>query len=163
MITRQRHGWTLVELLIATALILGGGAALLLGMHSALIHAEYLAQFQTAINAAQGELERLSAIPYDTLASGAQFAQARSAGQRIDLPTLPGGALAIQIQPVDPSNPTRELLNLHVAACWQSRGRRIGEDQNCNGQLDPGEDRPTPGNNWIDSPVMVSTRIARRG
>ena len=165
-------GWTLVEILVGTVLLIGGGGAVLLGMNSALIHADYLSQFQVAMNAAQGELEQLSALPFDTLWSGVEFANARANGQRVELPPelaegLPGGAIAIKIRSADLRNPTNPaLLDLYVAACWQSRGRRIGEDQNCNGQLDPGEDgattlNPVP-NGWIDSPAMVSTRIARR-
>ncbi len=63
--------------------------------------------------------------------------------------------------PVDLRNPdSPDLVDVQVSVCWQSRGRNFGEDQNCNGMLDPGED--TNGNGWIDSPATVSTRIGRR-
>ena len=132
---------------------------MLLGMQYAMIHAGYLSEFQVAMDAAQGEVETLSATSFDTLWSGAEFVNARAGGQRVSLPNFPQGALAIHIRPVPPAaiNPT--LLDLQVAACWESRGRRIGEDQNCNGVLDPGED--VNQNGWIDSPVMVSTRVGR--
>jgi hypothetical protein len=132
-------------------------------MHYTLVHSDYLSNFQVAIHATEGELERLSNEDFDTLWTGAAYAGARQNGQRVDINNaeLPGGALGVQIKPypAGAANPT--LLDLSVAACWASRGRRLGEDQNCNGVLDPGED--ANGNGWIDSPAMVSTRIARKG
>lgn len=184
----QRSGMTLVEVLISVLLLMGAGSALLLGMQHASIHADYLSQFQVAMNAAQGELERLMATSFDSLWTGAEFADARrtdapmgqcvgigedancngqlDAGEDLDGDNaldapLPGGRLTIQIKQADPRNPLNPaLLDLHVAACWTAKGRRIGEDQDCDGELDVGED--AKGNGWLDSPVMVSTRIARR-
>ena len=183
---RDRRGVTLAELLIGLALLVGGGGTLLAGMHYATIHAEYLSEHQIAMNAAEGLLERLAATNFDTL-MGSQYAAARGGIQRCLLwdlncngvvetgevlndSLLPTGALDVQLrQPSEdalrnPGNPA--LLDIHVAACWQSRGRSIGEDRNCNGVLDPAEDgstsiAPTP-NGWVDSPVMVSTRVGRR-
>jgi hypothetical protein len=181
----------LVEVLIGSILLIGGGGALAIGMHYATVHADYLNQYQVAMNAAQGLLEHLVATDFDTLASAPEFNAARTTGQRcwledlncnglpdagedvngnnqLDSGVLGNGALSIRIRqtPEDqvrnPDNPS--LLDLHVAACWRSKGRPISEDQNCNGQLDAGEDgsmsNPTP-NGWIDSPVMVSTRVGR--
>lgn len=171
-----RHGgMTLVELLVGTLLLVGGGGALLLGMQYAMAHVDYLTSYQTAMNAAQGQLNTLSATAFDTLWS---TAQANPNGYRLCVGEdvncngvldagedtdgnglLNGTRLGIQIKNADmrnPLNPT--LLDLHVAACWNARGRRLGEDLNCDGDLDPGED--TNGNGWIDSPAMVSTRIA---
>ena len=64
---RVQRGMTLVELVVGTALLVGGGGALLMGMHYALIHADYLADFQRAMNAVQSRLEELSATPFGTL------------------------------------------------------------------------------------------------
>jgi len=186
--TAQR-GLTLVEVLLGTALLVGGGGAILMGMRYSTIHAEYLSQHQVAMNAAQGLLERLSATGFATLL-GPQYAAARTpnpgtvqrcflwdlncngvleAGE-VTADPLNGGALDLQIrQPpedvaINGANPG--LLDIHVAACWQSRGHAIGEDRNCNGILDLGEDgsttiNPAP-NGWVDSPVMVSTRVGRQ-
>jgi len=178
-----------VEVLIATFLLVGGLGTLLFGMYYAMIHAEYVRQAQVAMNAAQGLLERLSATGFDTL-TGPQYAAARTgvqrcpfwdlncngvleAGEIMDNPDpLPGGALDLQIrQPADDvarngaGNPM--LLDLHVAACWQSHGHAVSEDRDCNGVLDPVvEDGSTPlnpvANTWVDSPVMVSTRMGRQ-
>ena len=162
---------TLVEVLIGTALLVGGGGALLLGMHYTLIHSDYLSEAQVAMQAAQGELEQLSNESFAMLSLGMTYADARRlcppgpCGQGVlvpDNPEFPRGLLGIQIKSFPPGTPfaTATLLDLSVAACWTSRGRRIGEDQNCNGILDVGEDLNT--NGWIDSPAMVSTRIATK-
>lgn len=158
-----QRGMTLVEVMIGTALLVGGGGALLLGMHYTLVHSDYLSDFQVAIHAAQGELERLSNENFGTLWTGAAYMGARQNGQRVDInnPELPGGVLGVQIQPFPAGAASPTLLDLSVAACWTSRGRRLGEDQNCNGVLDAGED--LNGNGWIDSPAMVSTRLATKG
>ena len=196
MLQAQR-GITLVELLISTALLVGGVGALLLGMNVTMAHSDYLRDFQIAMNAAEGRLEELAATAADfnTQSIGADFAQARSAtgqcrgmgedqncngmldvvapsedvnqNRQLDEP-LAGGRLTVQIRtfPVGTPFANANLLDLHVAACWNTRSRQIGEDQNCNGLIDAGEDGATPLNpvadGWVDSPVMVTTRIARR-
>jgi hypothetical protein len=176
---------TLVELVVGTAVLVGGGGAMLLGMHYAMVHSGYLNGFQIAMNAAQGKIEELSATPFDTLLTGAAFAAARTAaGQCMGLnedrncngaldlgedlngngsldEPLPSARLTVRIQASPPGAIDPTLLDLYVAACWTAGGRDIGEDQNCNGTLDAGEDI-NPTNGWADSPVMVSTRIATR-
>lgn len=179
-------GLTLVELLIGAALVTVGGGALLLGMNTTMGHTDYLTQLQIVVNAAQGRLEELTALPIDTLWTESFYAKARSpntglcmglnedrncdgilnggedlnANGALDEP-LPGARLSVMIRNADirtPTNPT--LLDLYVTACWQSRGRRIGEDQNCNGALDPGED--VNGDTLVDSPVALATRVSER-
>ncbi|MBI2104994.1 MAG: hypothetical protein HYT90_05400 [Candidatus Omnitrophica bacterium] len=161
----RSRGMTLVEVMVGTAVLVTGGGALLLGMHYALVQSDYLNHTQIALQAAQGELERLTGEAFGTLATGAAYNGARQSGQlaAINNAELPGAALGIQIKTFPAGTPwtTATLLDLHVAACWTSRGRRIGEDQNCNGVLDVGED--ANGNGWIDSPAMVSTRVATDG
>ena len=155
---------TLVEVLVGTAVLVTGGGALLLGMHYALVQSDYLNHAQIAIQAAQGELERLTSETFSTLATGAAYVGARQNGQSVAINNaeLPGGMLGVQIKTFPAGTPfaTATLLDLSVAACWTSRGRRIGEDQSCNGVLEAAED--VNGNGWIDSPAMVSTRVARK-
>lgn len=181
--SRTHSGMTLVEVLIGTALLTGAGGALLLSMNMGIAHGDYLAQLQVATNAAQGQLERLTASEFDTLRTGVAFQAARTAAGQcmgigedtncnslldagedvngngaLDEP-LPGGRFSIQIRYADTRNPLNPaLLDLYVSGCWLARGRRIGEDTNCNGVLEAGED--ANGNGVLDSPVMVSTRIA---
>ena len=167
MMAHGRHnGFTMVELLLGILLLVGGGGALLFGMLYAMDHTSYLSEFQIAMNAAQGELEMLEATNVDTLWSDPFYANARRTdpllqmGQGVAVPNLHNGMLTIQIKRADPQEPPA-LLDIQVAACWQHRGRPIGEDHDCDGFLDVGEDINL--NGWVDSPAMVSTRIARRG
>ena len=184
---RACRGMTLIELLISALLLAIGAAALLFGNHYAVIHADYLRQAQIAMNAAQGRLDQLSSLSFNTLwengSAGGTFGQARTTRMRIaaDRYDLNGdgdnvdtvdGWLAVQIRPVPlqnplgTPNPNPSVLDLHVAACWISRGRVIGEGgavgaiPQC---LDTVADDAVPGvPSWVvNSPVMVSTRIAQ--
>ena len=178
--TSQR-GMTLVELVVGTALLVGGGGALLMGMQYAMIHANYLNDFQLAMDAVQSRLEELSATSFNTLLTDPTFAAAQTpAGQCMGLnedrlctgqlagqdlngnnvldEPIPGARLNIRIAPFPPGTTDPTLLTLYVSACWSSRGRAIGQDLNCTGVLDAGED--LNGNGWLDSPAMASTRLA---
>lgn len=173
----RRTGMTLVEILIGTTLLVGGGGALLFGVHYAMINASFLRQAQVAMNAAQGRLEQLVATDFNTLWTDASFAAARStrallAANRFDLNgdgdtvDLTDGWLAVQIRSVPlgavPNAPSVTLLDLHVAACWIQRGRTIGEGGTFSGGTPRCQDTGADANWWVDSPVMVSTRVARR-
>lgn len=165
----------LVEILLATALFVGGAGALLFGVHYAMSHAEYLRQAQIATNAAQGALEQLMAADVDAglrthpgYDGTAPYDQTDT--QPLDrdgnaIPDIPNGRISIQIRPVplNPDPPTiPNLLDLHVAVCWTHRGRTIGEGgadaagaPNCRDDaIDPDLD--------VESPVMVTTRVARK-
>ncbi len=191
-VTQELHstiGMTLVELLIGSALLVGGGGALLLGIQYSLAQSGYFNQVQVAMNAAQGRLEELSSLPFDSLwedgSAGGTFGAARLPfpanppyPRLLDHPAAGtpfanmNGQLAIQIRRVPPGNNpvTPNLLDIHVAACWQFQGRRIGERQN-NDPVPAWDDSTVAcadgtadgsTNWWVDSPVMVSARVARR-
>ena len=190
---RRQRGLSLIELLMATVMVVGGGGAILMSLCYSMRQTAYLAQFQVAMAAAEGKLQELAATSFDTLVSAPAFqaawtAQGQCAGLGEDTncngaldagedlngnglldEPLPEARLIIQIRQstgdalINPVRPT--LLDVHVAACWRAWGRVIGEDQNCNGQLEAGEDGSTPlnpaPNGWAESPVMVSTCVAR--
>ena len=160
----MRSGLTLLELVIGVVLLVVGVGGLLMGMPSLLLQVDYLSHAQAALNATQGQLDQLAVTSLDTLWPDAASAGPRGSGQSAALNGLPAGTnglLAIQIKSGDLHNPGNPaLLDLHVAACWKERGRQIGGDRNCNGQLDAGETADADG--WLQSPVMVSTRIGRR-
>lgn len=182
----SRRGMTLVELMIGTAILVGGGGALLVGMQYAMIHSDYLSDFQIAMDATQSRLEELVSTNFTTLATDTRYNAARTtAGQcmglnedrncdgvlngtedlngngQLDEP-IPGARLSVRIRNPDGTVPDANstVLELHVAACWTSRGRGIGEDLNCDGTLDGGED--ANGNGLLDSPAMATTRVAVR-
>ncbi len=192
---RSQRGMTLMEVLVSTGLLVGGGGALLVGMCHGFMSIDSLSNQQMALQAAQGKLEELAATDFDTLATGPQFEKARNAGgmkacagedancngeldidEEIDVNgdgradrLWPNGQLNIRIKPVPTLDkpPTEDfsdpdiMLDVSVAASW-TEGRRCvgGEDANCNGQLEFGEDKNH--NGWLDTPVMVSTRVARK-
>ena len=167
-------GMTLVEVLIGTMLLVGGGGALLVGMQQATSHADYLSQFQIAMQAAQGELDELASTDFDTLlttdcAYSLAPASLPCANRGIRTVTLAnrsaqeiaGALLTVQIKPAPGESPSApSLLDIHVAACWRFHGRALGDNRNCNGQMEVGED--ADGDGWFDSPAMVSTRVGRR-
>jgi hypothetical protein len=81
-----------------------------------------------------------------------------------------GAALVVQIRDprVTQGVPIGfELLDVHIAACWSHRGRAMSEDIDCDGVLDEDNSRDLSNtedpnqNGWVDSPVMVSTRIGK--
>lgn len=150
---RAQRGLTLAEILVASAILLGSAGALLTVLTSSPAQAGYLGQLQVALSAAQGQLEELMATPFTTLATiPALTSQA--------IPELSDGRLAIRIRPSTPGNPLgSDFLDVVVSACWRDGRRMIGEDRNCNGAMDPNEDLNL--NGWLDSPAMVSTRMAR--
>ncbi len=183
-------GLTMVETLVTIALLLTTGAALFLGMESALSYTEYLSQFHIAMNEVQGRLGALAAVPFDTLASDARFAAARPPNPglslclgedgncngildpgedrdgdgALDASPLPAGRLAVHIAQA-PQDQVRNpgnptLLDITVSACWSHRGHRLGEDTNCNGVLDLGSDQN--GNGVMDAPAMAALRLGRR-
>ncbi len=200
---RAQCGMTLMEVLIGTGLGVGGGGALLMGMHSAFIFVDYLREQQVVMNAAEAQLAELARHDFDELATNGTLASARAPSGQVacigedencngtldtvytwgglggDLAgevdangngvadRLTTGGLNIRIRPVTRADGTAEtfnnatMLDIHVAASWRFRGRCIGgEDRNCNSVLDAGED--INGNGWLDTPVMVSTRVARQ-
>lgn len=161
----NRAGLTLVELLMTILIMVGGGGAILFSMRAASIHTELLKQNQIAMNAAQGRLDQLASEDFAVLAKDGRYRDARVSSQQETFPALPDGVMALQIrQPAsdqarhaagsDPSVlGSAELLDLHVAVCWTHRSRVIGET-GCTDGPDNGF--------WVNSPVMVSTRMGIR-
>lgn len=125
----SQHGFTLVELLIGTALLVGGGGALAVGMCASMRHADYLSQLEVATNAAQGKLEQLMATPFDTLWNSS-------------CPAAP------------PVAPFRDACRVPPGANGQCTG--LGEDFNCDGVLNAGEDL---NNNGVLNEPLAGARL----
>ena len=194
MQTQQRHngwrmhpaGFTLIEVLMAVVLLISGVVVILMAMNVAMIHSEYLTQMQVARHAAQGLLERLTAVPtqadFDALSARPKMPQMTVCqledlncnGQGGALPPGEvgeldlnsngviddGGLLATGAVLLLQIRNDQTMLNVHVTACWQHRGHSISEDLTCDGTLTPAED--LNGNGWVDSPVMVSAKVGRK-
>ena len=220
---RRSRGFTFIELLCAVMLLTAGSAALLTGMREAMALTDHLARMQIVMYAVQGELEELQSQPFALLADPADptFARARAGwqcagedtncngvldvgedlngNQIIDSPLCLGedspptgncngvldagedgnanglldpapvlpALVMFHIAPADLRNPASPaLVDITVSACWGQRGRRFSEDVNCNGQLDvdpaTGISEDLNADGIINSPAMVSTRIAKR-
>ena len=171
----MKRGFTLIEVLISIAMLAIATSGLFLFLTGTPARAAHLGQVQIALAKAQGTLEELITIGFDELTTNVTLANARSpSGQCEDstgpggesdgvcdiIPGLPEGIVWFHVRPgtVGPVARPSSFLDLTVSVCWRAQGRVIGEDRNCNGQLDAGED--ANGNGWLDSPAMVSTRLA---
>jgi hypothetical protein len=163
--SRWSKGLTILELLVGVALLAIAGGALLAVLARSRLQAAYLGQIQFAVQVAQGELEQLMAVSFDALSKGSGFLAARQDGMWVAAAStegMPEVNLWVRIRGAEAGNPADvdpDLLDIVVSACWTSFDRRIGEDQDCDGIMDAGEDRN--GNGWLDSPAMVSTRLGR--
>ena len=172
---KARDGFTLVETLIAIVILVMASSAALIGIHYAMIHAEYMKQAQVALNAAQGRLEQLSSSTIEFLLQDPSLAQAQ-ADRQLETPavgspfaSVSNARLAVQIRTIPPGEvPPINIVEIHVAACWTARGRTIGEGGTAaNGTPFNGtplcQDTSGDVSTWaVDSPIMVSTRVARK-
>src|SRR3989338_8024572 len=75
---RAQRGMTLIEVLVSTGLLVGGGGALLVSMSQGIILVDYLSDQQVALHAAQSKLEELTATNFDLLVGGSGFLGARA-------------------------------------------------------------------------------------
>ena len=145
------RGMTLIELMIGAAILVGGGGAILVSMNYAMIHSDYLTDYQVAMDAVQSRLDEMTAnasADFVSVASGVTYPRAVSStgacrglredtncnnvldvgedlngNGQLDEP-IPGARLNIMITEPDGSAPdgNSTLLDLHVAACWTARG-----------------------------------------
>ena len=141
-------GFTLVELLIAFAVLVTAVAGILLS-YLRCMELNEVARCATLSNEeARQRMETVKATAFDQIK--ALYDRAAFATPGID------GRGVIY---VDDTNPV--LLQVIVSVTWrQKNGRVYGEDANLNGVLDIGED--LNGNAVLDSPVQLVSSIYRR-
>jgi hypothetical protein len=110
-----------------------------------------------ATNAAQGVIEDVRNLPFDTLTNETMCdcVNYLCNGCTFTVNGIPQSRGVVYVNETPP-----ELLGITVSVCWRQRGRIIGEDTNLNGLLDTGEDKN--GNGIIDSAVELTTRVAKR-
>jgi prepilin-type N-terminal cleavage/methylation domain-containing protein len=156
----RRRGMTLLELMLAIVVFLVAAGTLVMVLTRSRAQAAFLGELQLALNAVHSELEAIQAEHFDLMAGNRERAVDLQGQGRLP-PNTPPIMLSVSIRSADDSTAEPDLVDVHVAACWRSMGRDIGEDRSpCNGRTDPGED--TNGNGWLDSPAMASVRLARR-
>lgn len=144
-------GFTLIEVMIATAILV----TVLCG-----ILATYIACFEListsknltlAINSAQRKIEEIRNYSFSGISTDYNWTTFT-----VDEITLENSRGIVY---VDNSNP--DLLEITISVCWRQRGNRIiGEDLDLDGILDAGED--SNANGIIDSPVQLVTLITQR-
>lgn len=147
-----KKGFTLVEVLMASViLIISLGGMLSLFFYCFSLN-ERSREYAMAIAEAQSKLEEMRSM-------------ASVHAEVFDLSLLTGkGVVYVRDTPIypnpDPMHP--ELLEVKMVISWHSNrdGHIIGEDQDLNGLLGGGED--LNGNSELDSPIMLTTFLARR-
>jgi prepilin-type N-terminal cleavage/methylation domain-containing protein len=146
----QKKGFTLVEILVSTAIMAMAITATLQIM-------VYLLQLNEAnqvsvvcMNQAQGMMDEIKNTLYIDIVpnyNNMQFNINELTNRGI---RHSGVVYATEIEP-------NFLINVKIVVCWENRNRVMGEDINFNGFLDGGED--TNGNGELDSPLMLQNTI----
>jgi prepilin-type N-terminal cleavage/methylation domain-containing protein len=140
----NNNGFSLMELMIATAIFTIACIGLLGVFTGCFILNEMSRNLTLAINGAEKEMERIRNLPFNQISAqdGNIFEIAGIADEDSE------GMVS-----VDDSNPN--LLVVTVSVSWrQSNGRVVGGDKNLNGVLDTGE--------TLDSPAQLISLMANR-
>ncbi len=174
MKTTRNKGYSLVEVLVAVAIIV----IVVSGLFRLFIYcagmAEITGNITFAISEAQDKIEEIRNASFDDIAStygaspGNTFESSKisedinlngvlDTGEDINgngsIDSYGRGVIYVTALNAD-------LLQVDVAVCWRGPdGRLFGEDSDLDGVLDAGEDKN--GNGQIDSTAGVSTYIAR--
>lgn len=152
---QKKKGFTLIELMVALAILAFCLTGLLLTYIGMLVLNETTRNLTIATNAAQTELEKLrnqsnQPLGFDSLVNfnGATF----------DVPGFIAGNAKGRIEVANAGY--ADLNQVRIVVSWKQRGARIiGEDTNLNGVLNAGEDQN--GNGILDSPAEIISFIAR--
>jgi len=153
---RKNTGFTLIEVLIATAILVTA----ILSTLSLLTHSLSLAEGDREIAVIQyeteREMERICALDYttirDTYTNAGALRQTSIANITNNLDR--SGTVYAQELAVD------GLIRIKVVVCHRQKNHAIGEDANFNGILDGGED--ANGNGELDSPCQIETVVANK-
>ena len=142
-----QRGFTLVEVLVASAVLILATTGILLSYLRCLELNEVSRNSSLAVKVAKSKMEEIKSTAFNNI---------RTTFHQVNY-SVPG-LTARMVSYVDDS--TADLLEVTVTVCWQQQNGRIyGEDINLNGQLDGGED--TNGNGILDSPVKLVSKIFR--
>ncbi len=159
---KDGRSFTLIELLIATAILIVALVGLLAAYQGCFLLAENARNLTGSLNSAQAKMEKMRIYNFSLLsgdyAAGGIYNIFPASG-------LDGNRKGkIYIQDVS-TELNGSLLQVRVVICWSEKGGRIiGEDKNLNGILDttplPSED--TNSNGEFDSPCELVTLMAQR-
>ena len=144
----NREGFSLLELLVGSGLLLVTIAGVLVSYLRCIELAEISKNSSIALQAARSKMEQVTATPFDQIVTNFN-----------NIPFNIAGLNGKGVSYVNNSNPV--LLRVTVSVCWrQKSGRLFGEDANLNGLVDAGEDKN--GNGLLDSPIQLVFNIFQR-
>jgi type II secretory pathway pseudopilin PulG len=147
---RTNSGFTLLELMIAAAIIIVALAGLLSTYVACFELNETTRNTNLALNAAQKTLEEVRSSTFSGIATaynGYNF-------------SVSGMSENVSLGHVYVDNTSTSLLNITVGVCWKQKGSKIvGECQEVSGVLVFSD---ANSNNVLDSPVELSTLMAQR-
>lgn len=150
---QKEKGFTLIEVL-ASLLIL---VVAITSTFQVINHLLYLKETNDitvpSLNAAQGMLDEIRNVPFDSIIS-------EYSGQTFTVEELTNKGISHRGVVLVNSLEDDFLLRVKVVICWMQKNRIMGEDKNLNGILDSGEDKD--GNGEIDSPCSLETSIVSR-
>lgn len=152
-IRKSNQGFSLIELMFVLGILVTTIAGMVRLFMFCSIQADIAGNKTIAISQAQNKLEEIRNHSFDLIAT--DYASGGTPGNTFNL-SLINGVGRIYI---DSSN--SELLTLEVVVSWANKHNRIvGEDQDLDGVLDPGED--IDGNGKLDSGVEIISMVTRR-
>jgi len=140
-------GFTLVELLVSTLILMVVIVSLLVSYIRCLELTELSKNMASAINVSRSRMEQIKNTDFDQVATNynnVSFTSANFNGRGVSYITT-----------VNP-----DLVQVTITFCWrQTNGRIIGEDQDLDGLVSAGEDMN--GNGILDSTVQLVNYIYR--
>lgn len=147
------RGISIIELLISCVIVIIALVAFMYGIVICFKFAQISKESFFALQEASVRLEDIRGHNFSDIYNYYNS----GAGHIFEVTGLPAGS-SKGVVTIDNSNPV--LLKAYISVCWRSAdGRIVGEDANLDANLSPSED--TNPNNRIDSPVNISTFIAR--
>lgn len=146
----MRKSLTLVETLIASAILLLCLSAFLTSFIMMFILADLSRDITLAKSGVQAQMEEIHRLDFNTLSA--------QNGTIFNLAGFPAANASGRIEVSDVTGHP-DLKMVRIVASFRSKRRVIGEDTSLNGQLDAGED--ANGNGRLDSPVEMITLITK--
>ncbi|MBI5873880.1 MAG: prepilin-type N-terminal cleavage/methylation domain-containing protein [Candidatus Omnitrophica bacterium] len=147
---RKNSGFTLLELMIAAAIIIVALAGLLSTYVACFELNETTRNTNLALNAAQKAMEEIRSSTFSGIASAYNGYNFAVSGMAVNK-----SVGRVYVDSTDPS-----LLNITIGVCWEQKGDKIiGECQEVSGALVFSD---ANSNNVLDSPVELSTLMAQR-
>lgn len=147
----NKLGFSLVEVILATAILAFALVGILGTYVTCLVLTTTSRNMNAATDAAQGIIEEIRSTPFTQIIANYN-------GMVFTVNDIPSSVGVVYIDNTTaPAN--SNLFEATVSICWRQGDKVIGEDTNLNGLLDAGEDKN--GNGIIDSTVQLKTRIVR--